>query len=415
MAALLLVGAAMAGLVLAEARLRGSQRLTNRSVLGVALVLRILLLPLPPTLSDDVHRYVWDGRVLLAGFNPYRLAPEDPELVPLRDEQWQLLPHRDVPTVYPPLAQALFSIAASAPGPVLLIKALLAVVDLGSCWLVLTLARRWRLPAGAALWYAWNPLVTVEIAGMGHVDGLGVAAALLATYLLAGPTRRPVAAAAAAAAAVLAKLVPAVALPIWARQGGRPMQFLIAALAMTAACLLPLAITTGGPPPGLVEYGVSWEFNGPLFEPLWRSLDRLEIPSAVHAGLDRLKNRTGAHGFFNRLYPWNYPQFLAKLLLAAGLLITLICAWRLQDPLRSLRRAFGAVIVFSATVYPWYALWVLPWAALSRHVAWLALSGLLFLSYLPQHADATLYPGLFLLIWLPFLALLPASRRWSTR
>ncbi len=52
-------------------RPRSALRMTE--LLVVALALRLFLLAAP--VSDDVHRYVWEGRVRLAGFNPYLLAP----------------------------------------------------------------------------------------------------------------------------------------------------------------------------------------------------------------------------------------------------------------------------------------------------------------------------------------------------
>ena len=70
----------------------------------VAALLRVIALPLPPTLSDDIYRYVWDGKVIGAGLNPYLLAPQAADLEPLRDELWDRLPHREVETVYPPVA-----------------------------------------------------------------------------------------------------------------------------------------------------------------------------------------------------------------------------------------------------------------------------------------------------------------------
>ncbi len=141
--------------------------------------LRLLLLPLPPTLSDDVFRYLWDGKVAGAGFNPYELAPDAPELLNLRDDLWQTLPHRDVASVYPPLALTLFSIAARFPWPIFLWKLLLIAADLTTCFFLSRLAILRRGDCGAAIWYAWNPLVTLEIAGMGHVDGLGVCAVVI--------------------------------------------------------------------------------------------------------------------------------------------------------------------------------------------------------------------------------------------
>lgn len=410
--ALLCVGLGFAGLLLAESRLRGELRSSGVGlIIGVAILLRILLLPVPPSLSDDMYRYLWDGRVLAAGLNPYALAPEAPELIPLRGDLWTELSHRDVATVYPPLAQGVFALSAWLPASLYGLKAILVVLDLGACALLMALCRLWGLPLRRTIWYAWNPLVTVEIAGMGHVDALGVALVVLTTTLLALPKRRLLWAAVAAAGAVLSKLVPILAVPIWARQSGRATVLAGMALLLALLGLLPVLWTTGGVPPGLIEYGVSWEFNGPLFEPLWRVLDKIDLHALVESGLDRLKVQTGRPDPWNDLYHYNYPQLWAKVLLSLGLMITLIWVWRTSDTLISLQRVFGCMIVFSATVYPWYALWVLPWAALGRHPAWLSLSALLFTSYLPQFLDIPLFPWIHGLIWLPFAALMLWNRR----
>src|SRR6266480_2356803 len=55
-------------------------------VLAVAALARAIALFAPDTLSDDIYRYVWDGRVQAAGINPYRYVPDDPALAFLRDE-----------------------------------------------------------------------------------------------------------------------------------------------------------------------------------------------------------------------------------------------------------------------------------------------------------------------------------------
>ena len=79
-------------------------------VLGVAAVLRLMVLAAPPFLSTDLYRYVWDGRVQMAGINPYRYIPADPALESLRDAA--IFPHINrattAPTIYPPMAQIVF-------------------------------------------------------------------------------------------------------------------------------------------------------------------------------------------------------------------------------------------------------------------------------------------------------------------
>lgn len=362
-----------------------------------ACLLRLPLLPLPPTLSDDTLRYLWDGKVARAGLNPYALPPAASELVPLRDAIWRRLPHQDVPTVYPPLAITGFSIATLLPFPLLAWKVLATAADLGACALLLRLARRRGVPLGRTAWYAWNPLVALEVAGMGHVDALGVAAVVGAVFYLMSPGK----AALFAAAGILAKLAPAALLPLWARHSPRPLLFLGATLGLVAVAFLPVLTATGGIPPGLIRYGVSWEFNGPLYEPLWRLLDAAGAAPLLHRVLGRVETLTGIHHGLDGLYPYLYPQLLAKALLGFGMLAAVATSLRETDPVTGTGRLLGRLLLLSATVYPWYLLWVLPWAALERRRSWLVLAALIPLSYLPKIAGVPLMPWVFLSIWAP--------------
>src|SRR5262245_10175052 len=80
-ATLAALAAAIAAFVWSLARL-GASDLPATAVLLVAMLARLLLLPVPPALSDDVYRYLWDGRIAAAGWNPYYHAPQDPALAP---------------------------------------------------------------------------------------------------------------------------------------------------------------------------------------------------------------------------------------------------------------------------------------------------------------------------------------------
>ena len=409
---LALLGAAFLALLFAARRLQTAGRPLGGAILAGALLLRLPLLPLPPTLSDDVLRYLWDGKVAAAGFNPYTLPPAAKELTPLRDATWQRLPHARIPTVYPPLAVAAFSIASRLPFPLLAWKLVATAADLLGCWLLLALARSRGLPEGLTVWYAWNPLVALEVAGMGHVDVLGVAAVVGTVLWLVSRLRSSFGlgtAATLAAAGALAKLVPLAAFPMWARQSGRPWRFLGMAGGLAALAVIPVLAATRGVPPGLVTYGVSWEFNGPLFEPLWRLLDMAGAAPALARGLDRLKEWTEMWQAWNPIYPYLYPQFLAKLVLAGAMGIAVLLSLRERDPVAGTGRLLGRLLLFSATVYPWYVLWVLPFAALRRQTAWLALSALVLLSYLVL-MGVPAWPWVYLVVWGPFAVLLLIER-----
>jgi len=384
------------------------------AILGVALVLRLLALPMAPVLSNDVYRYAWDGRVVLSGHNPYRLAPEAAELAPLRDDLWRQMDHKEVPTVYPPFALAVFAAAAATPAPLVVLRALLALADLGLCALLLLIAREIGVSPWRTIWYAWSPLAVIEGAGQGHVDVLAVAAAGAAVLLVV--RRRALGAGVAAAAGVLAKLGPVLALPMWARQSRRPLVLLAAAGAVLVVTLLPVAASVGVPP-GLVTYGVRWEFNGPLFEPLWRVLDAAHADVWVKGLLDRAKEVTGRHALFDPLYHYAYPQFLAKLVLAALLAVALVRSLLDRQPVAGTGRLFGWALLVSATVYPWYLLWVLPWAALARQRAWLLVCAVAPLVYLPGLLGWEYFPWIWLAAWGPAAVAalaLPGWRRWSS-
>ncbi|MDQ6643857.1 MAG: hypothetical protein M3Y76_05355 [Chloroflexota bacterium] len=77
-------------------------------ILVGALLFRIMLVPLPPNLSHDSWRYLWDARVTLHGYSPYVYPPWDKAFLSLRDFIYDNSRFRDVPTIYPPGAQAVY-------------------------------------------------------------------------------------------------------------------------------------------------------------------------------------------------------------------------------------------------------------------------------------------------------------------
>ena len=394
----------------------GSAPLTLGLVLGVAVVVRVLVLLDAPSLSDDIFRYLWDGRVVVAGENPYRLAPQASELASLRDDLWPKTAHRDVPTVYPPVALAVFGIATVLPQPIIAYRVFLLVVDVLSCVLLWRLTRSLHVPRSRTLLYAWNPLVVVEGVGSGHIDLLGVSFVLLALVCLADVSRRrgpspAIVAGLSAALGVLTKLVPLVLLPLWWIRARRSIGFLVAVLLVLVVVLLPVLLWTGGIPPGLVTYGMSWEFNGPLYEPLWRVLDVVGADDLAKSLLERVKQATGAHDELNPLFELLYPQLMAKLLLGVLLVSIVVLGARQKDLIRGTGQVLGGALLCSATLYPWYILWIVPIAALTLSPFWLVLTLSMQLAYLPRFIGVPLFPWVFLLVWLPPMVVAFVERR----
>ncbi len=143
-------------------------------ILFGALLLRALLLPQLPWLSRDSWRYVWDARVTLHGYSPYEYAPGNPILKPLQDALiYGNSRFRNVPTVYPPVAQAIYILGyLLVPSNLIVLKAIFVSFDMLACiGLALLLLRRGLDPRLVIL-YAWCPLPIVEFAIEGHLDAL---------------------------------------------------------------------------------------------------------------------------------------------------------------------------------------------------------------------------------------------------
>lgn len=216
-----------------------------------ALAMRALQLGLEPYLSDDIYRYVWDGRVQAAGINPYRHVPSAPELAPLRDAAiYPFINRADyAPTIYPPTAQIFFLAVTRLGESVLVMKLALLACEAAVIAATLALLMRLNLPATRIAAVAWHPLPVWEIAGSGHVDALMVAGVMLAMVLLADG--RPLIAGAVATAAALVKPTALLVLPVlW-----RPWRLTLPALVVATVALLYLPYL-----------GVGWKVLGFLPE-----------------------------------------------------------------------------------------------------------------------------------------------------
>lgn len=162
---------------------RQSSRATFWIVIGVAALLRLSLLTQTPTLSDDIYRYIWDGRVQAAGINPYRYIPADPHLAFLRDTK--IYPHINrrnyAPTIYPPGAQMFYFAVTRVSESIVWFKTVLLIGEGLTIWLLARLLVSFNLPRERVLIYAWNPLVLWEFSS-GHIDFVMTTLVVLALY-----------------------------------------------------------------------------------------------------------------------------------------------------------------------------------------------------------------------------------------
>ena len=187
--------------------------------IAFAVLFRLSILFAPPYLSDDIYRYVWDGRVQAAGVNPYRYIPAAPELAQLRDETiYPKINRRDwAKTIYPPVAQVVFFLTTRISESVTWMKATMLGFELVTIWAIAQLLTLLGRPRQLLLLYAWHPLVVWEFAGSGHVDA--VAIALIALAFLAWQKKSDLGAGLTLACATLVKLFPIVLVPAMLKRG----------------------------------------------------------------------------------------------------------------------------------------------------------------------------------------------------
>jgi len=396
LAALVLPSWVVFGLCLARAL--GAHRQLARPVLTVLLAAAVVQVPgllAPPRTSTDAYRYVWDGRVQLAGVSPYRYAPLDDRLAPLRDPllfpglgpaqrsgyRTTALPHDRpgllrfsrndsrvrinrprVPTIYPPVAQAWFTAVAAVTPWALgttglqLASALLAV--LVAALLARLLQRRRRAPRLALVW-AWSPTVAVEASGGAHVDVLATALVVLAVGTAGAVTRRrwvPLLTGLLLGLAAAVKLTPLVLLPAFTPLGRaraarrRALVPAATALGTVAVAYLPHLLTAGALVLGYLP-GYLREEGGRNRAALLRLL----LPDAA-------------------VTP-------AVVLLMAALAGWAVLRAAPDDPAGPALVLFGSLLLVTTPSYPWYALPLVALVALTGRLEWLAVAAASYAAY----------------------------------
>ena len=281
-------------------------------------------LRMPPGVDDDIHRYLWDGRVQRLGYNPYIVVPSDPALAGLHTSETRTLNNPEVPSPYPAGAQLFFRAVTSIHESIFALKVAFVICDLAIVLVLLDILRCSGQGAHWVLAYGWNPLLATDVAGSGHIDILGVLLLLVSVAALVRRWRTV--AALAFGLAVSVKLLPIVLLPLyWRRVRTRD-----AALAAIAVALLYVPFLNRGRLPigSLGTYVQRFRFNDPVFA----ALERVAAPQLV-AGLAVLV------GFLTAIWMRRKSAEGSAEALAWPMAASLFCA---------------------PVVYPWYLLWMLP-------------------------------------------------------
>ncbi len=335
-----------------------------RLILLAGIAARLILIPAPMLSSNDAERYLWDGAVALAGFDPYSVPPADPLVAALR-AIWATPPeHAAYATLYPPVALGLFALSALA-GPVWGIWLWKLIASLAGIALVLVaqrLLRRYGMERHLAL-VALSPLLVLETGVGAHIDV--IVALLVTAALLAVDIRRWGAAGTLLGIGICVKLLPGAALLALAVAAGwrRGARMTVAATG-TVAVIYGAALAIGWRPIGsLPVFFEKWRNGSPLFT----------------------------------LLEWLLPNpvllvVIAVLAIGAGLAMVIVARTR---PVMAVQLALATPLVLSPVAFPWYLCALVPVGAAAPSATlliWVTTSPLIY-----EVRDSFVSAG----IWMP--------------
>ncbi|MEP6843052.1 MAG: glycosyltransferase family 87 protein, partial [Pseudolysinimonas sp.] len=341
----------------------------------------------PPNTSSDSARYAWDGIVQNAGISPYAYAPSDPQVASLRPSWLFPTPVVDadgathcpgirsfgfkdndgstscttinrvhVPTIYPPTSELFYALVRGAVPvdaaywPFQLTGLLLSIGT--TLLLIVGLRRRGWDPRWAALW-ALNPLVASEAITNSHIDVLGALLALAAAFAVSSGARWR--GGILLGAAIAAKIIPVLAAPAMLRN--QPAKIILAAVATFAVLYIPYVATTG--------VAVLGYLPGYLNEEGYDDGSRFVL--------------------LTTLLPGPAALVVAGDLLAAIAVLVIVFSDP-EQPWVGQVVMIGATLIIASPRYPWYALLLLPFIAMSGRWEWVAVPFVLALHVIaPQH------------------------------
>jgi hypothetical protein len=328
---------------------------TPKLIFLFALLFRLPLLTTPPTLSDDVYRYLWDGNVQNAGVNPYAHRVDSPALDGLATPTRALVNNPQMASPYLPAAQIVFAVVYRLfPELVTAFQVVAMLFDLATGLLIMALLRRLGRQPAWAIVYLWNPLIVAEFAHGAHIDALMVM--LMMGGLLAMTNERyfvlritySVLSPLLLGLATLVKPIPILLLPIllprwgWKRTAIYGLTVFVGLAVYSGAgwgLTTPLDAGTGLF--GATRLYLSrWNFNGGLYHWLEVFVTGYKTEGAVPTGTPGIET--------------------AKMICAGLLLVILVVVFWRSKQLPTTEAAklwiapIFAYLLLTPTVHPWY-------------------------------------------------------------
>ncbi|MFK7783022.1 glycosyltransferase 87 family protein [Psychroserpens sp.] len=191
---------------------------------GVALLFRVIFILAIPNLSQDFYRFIWDGRMILQGFNPYLYTPESF----ITAQEFPIAQAQDLYkgmgqlngshfSNYPPINQLCFVIASlfsnsSILNSVVVLRILIIAADFGTFFFGKRLLQEFNIPVKHIFWYVLNPFIIIELTGNLHFEGVMIFFLVWSLFLLHSGKWKW--AAVVFALSISVKLIPLLFLPL---------------------------------------------------------------------------------------------------------------------------------------------------------------------------------------------------------
>lgn len=300
----------------------------SKLIIITGLLFRAALLLTEPVTSDDHYRYLWEGKMILAGENPYQIPPNDPRLQHLEESTLpKLVAFPSYTTIYPPLAQLVFAGGYAISGDSTFgIKLMLLLVEFGSLLLLLALLSHYKLSPNYILLYAWLPLIPFEFFVNTHIDAFAVFFLLLFLMLLVKEKHAVLTGLAAGAACAL-KPYAVFAFPLILRKRGIKQTVIIGLTAAAVALVvyIPFLNAERSVFDSFSKYMGKWQFNA------------------------------SAYFIFKEWFGASLARSFVLISLAVSLILI---AFRYTNFKRALVFSFILAIAFGPTNYPWYMIWL---------------------------------------------------------
>ena len=357
--------------------IRHHAKVPFKLLIGAAVVFRLLGMLHLPNLSDDVYRFIWDGRLLVHGYNPFLYLPREvlfTEIATragLTEVLFQKLNSPDYYTVYPPLLQGWFAIAAtlgkSEIGTVFWLRLPIFLGEIATFWLLYYLLKKMGKDETTArrgtLLYALNPLVVVELTGNLHYEGLTICFLLAGLYFYLKQKINSSATFLGLAAGV--KLLPLIFIPALLTKNSwkKSLNYLLVA-----------GVVFGLP--------FFFFFNQTILENISASLDLYFRRFEFNASLYYLLRGVGT---FIRGY--NPIATVGPFLALVSVSLILFFSWSRKLKLPLSERwlwVLTAYLLCATTVHPWYVVPLVALGSLTRFrfpIVWSALLPLTYVAY----------------------------------